>query len=67
MRKSSVHLIHFEMLLGEKYLQTSKLKLSTTKTVSAVFHLNNKESKRELKANFNNETRPSTPSPNTSE
>ena len=58
---------HFEMFLGEKYLQTSKLKLSTTKTVSAVFHLNNKESKRELKANFNNETCPSTPSPNTSE
>jgi len=27
-------------------LQTWKLKLSTTKTVSAVFHLNNKETKR---------------------
>jgi len=38
--------------LGE-YLQTWKLKLSTTKTVSAVFHLNNKEAKRELKVNFN--------------
>jgi len=35
-----------------------KLKLSTTKTVSAVFHLNNKEAKRELKVNFNNETLP---------
>ena len=33
--------------LGE-YLQTWKQKLSTTKTVSAVFHLNNKEAKREL-------------------
>ena len=31
--------------LGD-YLQTWKLKLSTTKTVSAVFHLNNKEAKR---------------------
>ena len=31
--------------LGE-YLPTWKLKLSTTKTVSAVFHLNNKEAKR---------------------
>jgi len=41
--------------LGE-YLQTWKLKLNTTKTVLAVFHLNNKEAKRELKANFNNET-----------
>ena len=43
--------------LGE-YLQIWKLKLSTTKCVSAVLHLNNKESKRELKINFNNETLP---------
>jgi len=43
--------------LGE-YLQTWKLKLSTTKTVSAVFQLNNKEAKRELKVNFNNEIPP---------
>ena len=43
--------------LGE-YLQTWKLKLSITKTVSAVFHLNNKEAKRELKDNFINETLP---------
>jgi len=43
--------------LGE-YLQTWKLKLSTTKTVSTVFHLNNKEAKRELKVNFNNENLP---------
>jgi len=35
-----------------------KLKLSTTKTMSAAFHLNSKEAKRELKANFNNETLP---------
>ena len=41
--------------LGE-YLQTWKLKLTTTKTVSAVLHLNNKEAKGELKVNFNNET-----------
>ena len=39
--------------LGE-YLQTRKLKLSATKTVSAVFHLN-KEPKRELKVNYKNE------------
>ena len=32
--------------------------LSTTKTVSAVFHLNNKEAKRELKVNFSNEILP---------
>ena len=43
--------------LGE-YLQTWTLKLSTTKTVSAAFHLNSKEAKRELKVNFNNETLP---------
>jgi len=41
-----------------EYFQTWKVKLSTTKTVSAVFHLNNKEDKRELKVNFNNETLP---------
>ena len=43
--------------VGE-YLQTWKLKLSTTKTVSAAFHLYNKEAKRERKDNFNNETLP---------
>ena len=43
--------------LGE-YLQTWKLKLSTTKTVSAVYHLNNKEAKRELKVTLNNENLP---------
>ena len=43
--------------LGE-YLQTWKLKLSTMKTVSAVFHLNNKEAKRELKVKYNKETLP---------
>jgi len=52
--------------LGENQ-QTWKLKLSTTKTVSAVFHLNNKESKRELKVNFNNEILPFYSNPNTSE
>jgi len=35
-----------------------KLKLTTTKTVPAVFHLSNKEAKRELKVNINNETLP---------
>ena len=42
--------------LGE-YLQTWQLKY-TTKAVLAVFHLNNKEAKRELKVNHNNETLP---------
>jgi len=43
--------------VGE-YHQTWMRKLSTVKTVSAGFHLNNKEAKRELKVNFNNETLP---------
>ena len=43
-----------DMATIDEYLQTWKLKLSTTKTVSAAFHLNNKEAKRELKVNFNN-------------
>jgi len=38
--------------------QTWKLKFSTTKTVSAAFHLNNKEAKCELKVIYNNETLP---------
>jgi len=40
------------------YFHSWKLKLSTTKRISAVFHLNNKEAKHELKVNFNNETLP---------
>jgi len=47
-----------DMATPGEYLQTWKVKLSTTKTVSAAFHLNNKEGKRELKVNFNNETLP---------
>ena len=39
-----------------EYLQTWKLKLSTTEAVLAVFHFNNKEAKREMKVNYNNET-----------
>jgi len=41
--------------VGE-YLQTWQLKLSITKTVSAGFHHNNKEAKRELKVKYNTET-----------
>jgi len=41
-----------------QYPQTWKLKLSTTKTVSVAFHLNNKEPKRELTVKYNNETLP---------
>jgi len=38
-----------DMATVSEYLQTWKLKLSTTKTVAAALHLNNKEAKRELK------------------
>ena len=41
-----------------EYLQTWKLKLGTTKTVAAAFHLRNKAAERELKVNFNKETLP---------
>ena len=47
-----------DMATVGEYLQTWKLKLSTKKAVLAVFHLNNKEAKRELKVNYNNETLP---------
>ena len=47
-----------DMTTVGEYLQTWKLNLRATKTVSAAFHLNNKEAKRELKVNFNNETLP---------
>ena len=43
--------------IGE-YLQTWKLNISTTKTVLAIFLLNNKEAKRKPKINPNNEILP---------
>jgi len=52
---SSGRVLAKDMTTVDEYLQTWKLKLSTTKTVSAVFHLKNKEAKRERKVNFNNE------------
>jgi len=50
-------LLSKEMATVGEYLQTWNPKLSTTKTVSAAFHLN-KEAKREPKVNFNIETLP---------
>ena len=41
------------------YLQTSRLKLSHTKTVMAAFHLNNREAKRELNVYNNGRLLPS--------
>ena len=45
------------------YLQTWRLKLSHAKTVTAVFHLNNREAKRELKAYNNGRLLPFCPTP----
>ena len=45
------------------YLQTWRLKLSHTKTVTAAFHLNNREAKRELKVYNNGGLLPLCPTP----
>ena len=45
------------------YLQTWRLKLSHTKTVTAAFHLNNREAKRELKVYNNGGLLPFCPTP----
>ena len=45
------------------YLQTWRLKLSHTKTVTAAFHLNNREAKRELKVYNNGRLSPFCPTP----
>ena len=45
------------------YLQTWRLKLSHTKTVTAAFHLNNREAKRELKVYNNDRLLPFCPTP----
>jgi len=45
-----------DMATVDEYLQTWKLLLSSTKTMSADFHLNNMEANHGLKVNFNNKT-----------
>ena len=45
------------------YLQTWRLKLSHTKTVTAAFHLNNREAKREVKVYNNGRLLPFCPTP----
>ena len=45
------------------YLQTWRLKLSHTKTVTAAFHLNNRKAKRELKVYNNDRLLPFCPTP----
>ena len=45
------------------YLQTWRLKLSHTETVTAAFHLNNREAKRKLKVYNNSKLLPFCPNP----
>ena len=52
-----------DMSTLSEYLQTWRLKLSHTKTVTAVFHLNNREAKHELKVYKNNRLLPFCPTP----
>ena len=52
-----------DMFTLSTYLQTWRLKLSHTKTVTAAFHLNNQEVKRELKVYNNGRLLPFCPTP----
>ena len=52
-----------EMSTLSAYLQTWRLKLSHTKTVTTAFHLNNREAKRELKVYNNGRLLPFCPTP----
>jgi len=47
-----------DMAAVGEYLQNWKLKLIATKTVSAAFHLKNKEAKHELNVKYNNKDLP---------
>ena len=52
-----------DMTTLSAYLQTCRLKLSHTKTVTTAFHLNNREAKRELKIFNNGRLLPYCPTP----
>ena len=52
-----------DMSTFSAYLQTWRLKLSHTKTVTVAFHLNNREAKRELKVYNNGRLLPFCPTP----
>ena len=53
-----------DMSTLSSYLQTWRLKLSHAKTVTAAFHLNNRETKCELKVYNNDRLLPFCPTPN---
>ena len=52
-----------DMSTLSSYLHTWRLKLNHTKTVTAAFHLNNREAKRELKVYNNGRLLPFCPTP----
>ena len=52
-----------DMTTLSSYLQTWKLKLSNTKTMTATFYLNNREAKRELNVYKNGNLLPPSPVP----
>ena len=56
-------ILNQDMSTLSAYLQTWRLKLSHTKTVTAAFHLNNREAKRELKVYNNGRLLPFCPTP----
>ena len=55
--------LYLDMSTLSAYLQTWSLKLSHTKMVTAAFHLNNRETKRELKVYNNGRLLPFCPTP----
>ena len=55
--------LNHDMSTLSAYLQTWRLKLSHTKTVTAAFHLNNREAKRKLKVYNNGRLLPFCPIP----
>ena len=61
--KTSEGTLSQDMTTLSAYLQTWRLKLSHTKTVTTAFHLNNREAKRELKIFNNGKLLPCCPTP----
>ena len=62
-RKDLEETLSQDMSTLSAYLQTWRLKLSHTKMVTAAFHLNNREAKRELKVYNNGRLLPFCPTP----
>ena len=61
--KTVENILSQDMTTLSAYLQTWRLKLSNTKTVTVAFHLNNREAKRELNVYNNSNLLPPCPVP----